>query len=203
MRYFSLFSGVGGFELALRPHECVGMSEINTHASAVLRYRFSHTKNYGDITKINWPDVPDFDLLVGGSPCQDMSVAGKRAGLAGERSGLFFQYVKALKAKQPRHFIWENVKGCLSSNGGRDFANILLAFSEAGYSFSWQLLNARNFGVPQNRERVFVIGTRGKSVGEVFFEPGDAKKDTGELSVSHSDSSHAIKRISRETTRSQ
>lgn len=220
MRFFSVFSGVGGFEIGIQqayadsrmggeggqdiriqqgqekehdpgthlsvperdsgqPDEgsrpqahCVGFSEIDKYASAVLRYRFPNTINYGDITKIDWASVPDFDLLVGGSPCQDLSVAGKGAGLSGSRSGLFREYLRALEAKKPHHFVWENVKGALSSSGGRDFATILNSFSEAGYSLSWQVLNAKDCGVPQNRERVFVIGTRADlgSAREVFFE---------------------------------
>jgi DNA (cytosine-5)-methyltransferase 1 len=182
MKYFSVFSGVGGFEqgisAALPSSTCIGFSEYDKHAAAVLKYRFPNVPQYGDITKIDWSTVPDFDLLVGGSPCQDLSIAGKRAGLAGARSGLFGEYCRALIEKKPAHFIWENVKGSLSSNGGRDFAAILLAFSEAGYSLQWQVLNAKDFGVPQNRERVFVIGTRGNGGREVFFERGTEREDT-------------------------
>lgn len=207
MKYFSLFSGVGGFEIGInnaydnsavgtstdrqingeeylpntesRDEEggqsasCIGFSEIDKYASAVLKYRFPSTTNYGDITKIDWSTIPDFDMLVGGSPCQSFSVAGKRAGFAGA-SGLFWEYLRCLKEKEPQYFIWENVKGCLSSNGGRDFATILTAFSEAGYSLTWQVLNAKDFGVPQNRERVFVIGTREGSPPEVLPEPEDS-----------------------------
>lgn len=173
MRYFSVFSGVGGFELGMpKDWECVGHSEIDQYAAAVLRYNFCTFKNYGDITKINWNKVPDFDLLVGGSPCQDLSVAGKRVGLGGSRSGLFGEYIKALEIKKPAYFIWENVKGSMSSNGGRDFATILNSMAEAGYATSWQVLNAKDFGVPQNRERVFVIGSRNQPPREVFFEGG-------------------------------
>lgn len=210
LRYFSLFSGVGGFELGIEPayannrpnlrdgnenlqaHSpdtqkrtdgitCVGFSEIDRNASAVLRYRFPNVKNYGDITKIDWSTVPDFDLLVGGSPCQDLSVAGKQRGLAGDRSGLFTEYIRALQSKKPTHFIWENVKGALSSNGGRDFAAILSAFSESGYALWWQVLNAKDFGVPQNRERVFIVGTRNGSPREVFFERGENQKSAGSI----------------------
>lgn len=214
MRYFSLFSGVGGFEIGIsnaydsnisgrsipkeiperkgsedignRLHSdvnddtrCVGFSEIDRHASAVLRYRFPNVTNYGDITKIDWSAVPDFDLLVGGSPCQSFSVAGKRAGFSGA-SGLYFEYLRALREKKPAHFIWENVKGVLSSNGGRDFARILDTMAEAGYSLWWQVLNARDFGVPQNRERVFVVGTRSDvgSPREIFFETGTGGKES-------------------------
>lgn len=204
MKHFDLFSGYGGFSLALEkiyddlqsteriqqgvmekdkylPNIrkpllgekplTIGFSEIDKYASAVLRYHWPNTKNYGDIKKINWSEVPDFDLLTGGSPCQDLSIAGKRKGLTGERSGLFYEYVRALQEKKPRYFIWENVKGALSSNGGRDFARVLNAFSEAGYSLWWQVLNAKDFGVPQNRERIFVIGFRDGCPREIFFEP--------------------------------
>jgi len=175
MRYFSTFSGVGGFEIALDGHECVGFSEVDKYAIQVYQHHFPDHHNYGDITKINWQSVPDFDLLVGGSPCQDLSVAGKQQGLDGKRSGLFWDYVKALEIKKPAHFVWENVKGALSSNEGRDFAEIINAFSEAGYSLWWQVLNAKDFGVPQNRERVFVLGTRNGSPREVFFETGGGR----------------------------
>lgn len=148
----------------------IGFSEIDKYASAVLKYHWPNTKNYGDITKIEWDKVPDFDLLTGGSPCQDLSIAGKRAGLSGERSGLFFSFTKCLEAKRPKYFIWENVKGALSSNSGWDFAYVINEMAEAGYSLWWQVLNAKDFGVPQNRERIFVVGFRDRSAPEVFFE---------------------------------
>lgn len=205
MKYFSLFSGVGGFELAINNFygnnnvgrvtsspdtqngrnkplsnfgngdgrranaTCIGYSEIDKHASSVYQYHYQSHKNYGDITKIDWNTVPNFDLVVGGSPCQDLSVAGRQAGLSGARSGLFFEFIRCLKEKQPANFIWENVKGALSSSGGRDFATIQVEFSEAGYDIEWQVLNAKDFGVPQNRERIFVVGhLRGKSQPKVF-----------------------------------
>jgi DNA (cytosine-5)-methyltransferase 1 len=209
MTHFDLFSGYGGFSLALqkvygdnnlRPNElagserpkelhntenelqqreCVdnfetiGFSEIDKYASAVLKYHWPNTKNYGDITNINWSEVPDFDLLTGGSPCQDLSIAGKRRGLEGERSGLFYEYMRAVREKKPKYFIWENVKGALSSNQGFDFATVINEMAEAGYSLWWQVLNAKDFGVPQNRERIFIIGFRDGSPREVFFEAGD------------------------------
>ena len=197
MKYFSLFSGVGGFELAInnvydnRPNirnrdktlsevqpittereggtTCVGFSEIDKYAISVYQYHYPNHKNYGDISKIEWNTVPDFDLVVGGSPCQDLSVAGKQKGLSGARSGLFFEFVRCLKEKQPTNFIWENVKGALSSSSGWDFARVQTEFSEAGYDVEWQVLNAKDFGVPQNRERVFIVGhLRGKSEPKVF-----------------------------------
>ncbi len=180
MKTFSLFSGVGGFEqgysnLLRYDWEIIGFSEIDKYASMVLKYHYPQVKNYGNISNIDWKQVPNFDLLTGGSPCQDFSIAGNRAGIVGSRSGLVWEYIRCLREKQPRYFIWENVKGVMSSRGGWDFANILTAFSESGYSLWWQVLNAKDFGVPQNRERVFVVGVRDGHPKEVFFEPKDSR----------------------------
>ena len=179
MKHFDLFSGYGGFSIACENNgiKTVGFSEIDKYASAVLKYHWPKVKNYGDISKINTEELPDFDLLTGGSPCQDLSIAGKRRGLAGQRSGLFMEYIRILNAKKPQYFIWENVKGALSSNYGFDFAVVLNEFSKAGYSLWWQVLNAKDFGVPQNRERIFIIGFRDGSPREVFFERKDCQKD--------------------------
>ena len=174
MKYFSMFSGVEGFGLGI-DGEPIGFSETDKYASMVLKYRFPNVKNYGDCTKIRWEEVADFDLLTGGSPCQDFSIAGKRRGLKGSRSALAWEFIRCLRDKKPRHFIWENVKGVMSSRGGWDFANLLSAFSESGYSLWWQVLNAKDFGVPQNRERVFVVGFRDGSPKEIFFEREDSK----------------------------
>ena len=177
IKVFSVFSGVGGFEQGLDDRfEVIGFSEIDKYANQVLKYHYPNIPNYGDITKINWNDIPDFDLLTGGSPCQDLSIAGKRRGLAGARSGLFMEYIRILHHKKPKYFIWENVKGALSSNYGFDFAVVLNEFSEAGYNLWWQVLNAKDFGVPQNRERIFVVGFREECPQEVFFEREDNEK---------------------------
>lgn len=171
MRYFEMFAGVGGIGLGLpKDWECVGLSEWDKYASQVLKYHYPNTNNYGDCTKIKWEQISNFDLLTGGSPCQDFSIAGKRRGLAGTKSSLAWEFIRALRTKQPRYFLWENVKGVLSSRSGWDFANLLSAFSESGYSLWWQVLNAKDFGVPQNRERIFVIGFRDESPKEIFFK---------------------------------
>ena len=131
MRYFSSFTGAGGFDLAVpKDWKCVGHSEIDKHASMVLKYRFPDVKNYGDINAIKWDEVPDFDILFGGTPCQDLSLAGKRKGLAGERSGLFFKFVEALKAKKPEYFVWENVKGTFSTKTFIDFEDAINIISD-------------------------------------------------------------------------
>jgi len=177
VKYFSFASGVAGLELGFpKDWECVGFAEIDKYASAILKYHFPNIKNYGDVYAIKWKEIPDFDLLSGGTPCQDLSIAGKRAGLAGSRSRLFFEFIRALKEKKPKYFIWENVKGALSSNEGFDFVRVLLEFSEAGYNLWWQVLNAKDFGVPQNRERIFIVGFREESPPEVFFKPENSGK---------------------------
>lgn len=126
-------------------------------------------KNYGDITKINVSELPDFDLLVGGFPCQSFSIAGKRRGFDDTRGTLFFDLARICAEKRPRLVVFENVKGLLSHDQGKTFQTILGVLSDLGYGVQWQVLNSKNFGVPQNRERVFIIGhLRGTSRPEVF-----------------------------------
>lgn len=126
-------------------------------------------KNYGDITKIKAEDLPDFDCLVGGFPCQAFSIAGKRKGFEDTRGTLFFDLARILRAKQPRLFVFENVKGLLSHDSGQTFKTIIATLDELGYDLQWQVLNSKDFGVPQNRERVFIVGhLRGTPRPEVF-----------------------------------
>jgi DNA (cytosine-5)-methyltransferase 1 len=197
MKYFSAFTGVGGFDMGMPPDwECVGHSEIDKYANMVLKYRFEDVKNYGNAEKIDWKEIPDFDLLAGGTPCQDLSISGKRAGLTGSRSRLFFEFARALREKRPRYFIWENVAGALSSNGGWDFARVLLEFSEAGYSVWWQVLDAAWFGIPQHRERVFVVGSLGDEPPlKILFEPAHAGSLAGAQKI------ETIHRSRRQTKR--
>lgn len=139
---------------------CIGLSEIDKYASAVLKYRFPNTTNYGDCSKINWSEVPDFDLLTGGVPCQSWSIAGKRGGFDDLRGTMWWEFTRALREKQPKWFIAENVKGLLSHDKGKSFEKICEELCDCGYAIDFELLNAKNFGVPQNRERVFIIGKR-------------------------------------------
>lgn len=178
MKHFDLFSGYGGFTIACENLgiETIGFSEVEKHAIAVLKYHYPNIKNYGDITKLEWNELPDFDLLTGGSPCQDFSIAGKRQGLEGARSSLAWEFIRGLRIKKPRYFLWENVKGVMSSRSGWDFANLISAFSESGYALWWQVLNAKDFGVPQNRERIFVLGVRNGSPKEIFFKRENTEK---------------------------
>jgi len=206
MRYFSTFSGIGGFEVGIRnafeefssrnKNEsnsddntnqleritvpvCVGYSEIDKWADRVYKYHFKGVKNYGDITKINAKELPSFDCLIGGFPCQAFSIAGKRGGFSDTRGTLFFDLARILREKQPRLFVFENVKGLLSHDGGRTFKTIISTLYELGYDVQWQVLNSKDFGVPQNRERVIIVGhLRGTSRPEVFPIIGKAEENT-------------------------
>ena len=149
---------------------CVGYSEIDKYAIQTFEHHFGkEVINYGDATKLNTSELPDFDLLVGGFPCQAFSLAGKRAGFEDTRGTLIFDVVRVLRDKRPRHFILENVKGLLSHEGGKTFAAILEILTDTGYDVSWSIHNSKNYGVPQNRERVYLIGNlRGERRPQVF-----------------------------------
>ena len=169
MRYFSMFSGIGGFELGIgNKAECIGYSEIDKYAIQIYQRHFNH-KNYGDCVAINPDELPDFDLLVGGFPCQSFSIAGKRGGFEDTKGTLFFEIARIVKVKRPRLLLLENVKGLLSHDKGNTFATIIATIDELGYDCQWQVLNSKNFGVPQNRERVFIVGhLRGTPRPKVF-----------------------------------
>ena len=134
--------------------DCIGYSEIDKYAIQIYQKHFNH-KNYGDATKINASELPDFDLLVGGFPCQAFSIAGKRGGFGDTRGTLFFDIARIAKAKKPLHMLLENVKGLVSHDGGKTLETILLALQELGYYVNIEVYNSKDFGVPQNRERIF------------------------------------------------
>ncbi|WP_250620814.1 DNA (cytosine-5-)-methyltransferase [Bacillus subtilis] len=166
LRVMSLFSGIGAFEGALRnigvEYELVGFSEIDKYAikSYCAIHNVDEQLNYGDVSKIDKKTLPDFDLLVGGSPCQSFSVAGHRKGFEDTRGTLFFQYIETLKEKQPKFFVFENVKGLINHDKGNTLNVMAEAFSEVGYRIDLELLNSKFFKVPQNRERIYIIGIR-------------------------------------------
>ena len=180
MKFVDLFAGVGGFRLGLEHngHECVYSSEIDKYARAVYEYQWEQPA--GDITKIKAADVPDHDILCGGFPCQPFSIAGKRKGFQDIRGTLFGEIIRIAKEKRPGILFLENVKGLLSIDNGRCFATILLSLEELGYSVEWEVLNSKNFGVPQNRERVFIIGHLGDGSGSEIFPLGKSNPDCSE-----------------------
>ena len=161
MKYFSMFAGIGGFEYGIQKAtdwKCIGYSEIDRYAKAIYRRHFPTHKDFGDATRIKTNEFPNFDILVGGFPCQSFSIAGKRKGFNDTRGTLFFEIARVLQNKRPRYFLLENVKGLLSHEKGKTLQTILEVLANLGYSIEWQVLNSKNFGVPQNRERVFFIG---------------------------------------------
>ena len=156
-----LFSGIGGFHLGF---EKAGykvtsfFSEIDKHAIAVYQHQFKDSKYVGSVTDVRGADLPSIDLITFGSPCQDFSLAGKRAGMEGQRSSLIFEAIRLIHECRPRVFVWENVKGTFSSNNGADFWAIIQAFANiGGYRLEWQLLNT-SWVLPQNRERIYLVG---------------------------------------------
>jgi DNA (cytosine-5)-methyltransferase 1 len=166
MKYFSMFSGIGGFEYGINDKgTCIGFSEIDNYAKSIYKKHFPNHTDWGDATKIKTKTLPKFDLLVGGFPCQAFSVAGKRKGFKDTRGTLFFEIARVLKDKRPRHFLLENVAGLLSHDDGKTFQTILRVLTDLGYNIEWALLNSKDFGVPQNRERVFIVGHFGGKCG--------------------------------------
>jgi len=155
--------------------ECVGYSEIDKYAITTYQKHFPDHTNYGDCTKINPEELPDFDFLCGGFPCQAFSIAGKRKGFEDVRGTLFFDIARIIKVKRPKVILLENVKGLLNHEKGKTFSVIIQTLAELGYRTQWMVLNSKFFGVPQNRERVFIIGSlRGERRPEVlpFREDG-------------------------------
>jgi DNA (cytosine-5)-methyltransferase 1 len=197
LRYFSTFSGIGGFEIGIGERgECVGYSEIDKYAAKIYQSHFPSHINYGDITAINEQELPDFDLLVGGFPCQSFSIAGKRGGFNDTRGTLFFDIARIAEAKRPRLLLLENVKGLLSHEQGRTFFTIIATLDELGYDCQWQVLNSKDFGVPQNRERVFIVGhLRGTPRPEVFPFAGKGEGTAIDALVQANNPAHSSRRV--------
>lgn len=177
MNYISVFSGIEAASVAWSRlgWEPVAFSEIEAFPNAVLEERFPDVPNLGDITKVDWSEYHGkIDVLIGGSPCQSFSVAGRREGLQGE-SRLMWEYVRAVRDVRPRIFVWENVPGALTSEGGAAFGQLLSEMDACGYGLAWRVLDAQFFDVAQRRERVFLVGCLGNWGGartacEILFE---------------------------------
>ena len=166
LTFIDFFAGVGGFRLGFEQAglRCIGFCENDKFALKSYKAMFDTKGEWhkDDINTIKSEEIPYADIWCGGTPCQDVSIAGMRKGLSGDRSGLFFKFIELLKGKdekdKPTFIVLENVKGLLSSHRGFDFTEYLHQISQAGYDAIWQVLNSKDFGVPQNRERVFLIG---------------------------------------------
>ena len=179
--YGSLFSGVGGFDLGLDAAgmRCLWQVEIDKQARAVLRHRWPDVPKYEDVCNVGAAELVRPDLICGGFPCQDLSVAGRRAGLAGERSGLFHEFMRIVAELAPRWVLLENVPGLLSSNGGRDMGTVLGTLGKLGYGYAYRVLDLQHFGVPQRRRRVFIVAhSGGICPPEILFEPESLRGDS-------------------------
>ena len=183
----SLFAGVGGFELALGNHgvKVVASVEIDDAARGVLAHKFPDSKLFSDVKEVTGDDliaagfIPERGIITGGFPCQDLSVAGKRAGLDGARSGLYWEIVRLAEETQSKWLVLENVPGLLTSQSGRDMGIVLGTLVDRGYSVSWRVLDAQHFGVPQRRRRVFIVAgrTTDRRVGQILLEPEGSRRD--------------------------
>ncbi len=187
----SLFAGVGGFDLAMENNgvNVVATCEIDKNASSVLAQKFPNAKLFSDVQEVTGEQLiragfePRNGIITGGFPCQDLSVAGRRAGLAGERSGLFWEIARIIQETETEWFVLENVPGLLSSNKGKDMGIVIGTLADLGYSVAWRVLDAQYFGVPQRRRRVFIIGRRnsnGASVAKVLFESESMRGDSSQ-----------------------
>ncbi len=181
MRVASLFSGIGGFELGIKQAKIPGTvlvfsSENNKFAKQIYEKNFG-VEPHDDIRKINTKDIPEHDLLVGGFPCQTFSMSGKRAGFDDARGTLFFEIARIARDKRPEVLLLENVRGLLSHDKGRTFETILKTLDEIGYDAEWQVLDSKNFGVPQSRNRVYIIGhLRGECSKWIFPITGENRQ---------------------------
>ena len=187
MNFIDICAGIGGFRSGLEQagHKCIGYVEIDKYARKSYEAMYDTNEEWTaeDITKIQSEEIPQADLWCFGFPCQDISVAGRQKGLQGERSGIFYSIINLLKSKdtedRPEWILVENVKNLLSLHGGREFTEVLYQISEAGYDAQWYLINSKDHGVPQNRERVFIIGHLRERGGFKILSETGTNRQTG------------------------
>jgi len=177
MKFFDLFAGIGGFRVGLEAHghECIGSCEIDKYARKIYAKNFGHEPRFKDVREIETKDLPEFDILCAGFPCQSFSIVGNRKGFEDKRGNLFFEIVRLAKEKRPPILLLENVQGLLSHEKGETFRVIVQTLDELGYDVEWQLLNSRYF-VPQSRARLYIIGHLRRSSGGEILPLGEVSK---------------------------
>ena len=202
----SLFSGIGGFDLGFQQagfrvtYQC----EIDKYCNEILRRHWPKVPRGENIKEVvnNESEIPDSDVWVGGFPCQDVSLArmGKRDGLRGKRSGLFYEFAQLVERDRPRILVIENVPGLLSSHGGRDFGIIIRTLAELGYGVGWRVFNSKNFGIPQSRQRVFIVGCYRENggPGDILFEPECGERDDAKSRSNGAKTVSPFKRVFRD-----
>jgi DNA (cytosine-5)-methyltransferase 1 len=189
----SLFSGIGGFELAGEwcGHETIWQSEIDPYCVSLLSERFPRARQLGDIRYIDWSTVERPDIITGGFPCQDISGAGKGAGLEGARSGLWFEFARCIREVRPGFVIVENVRRLLTIHGGRDFGTVLRTLAELGYDAEWSVYGASDVGANHIRKRAWILAyanSRLKKESDEALRAGRTSAQSGSQDVSHSGS---------------
>lgn len=205
IRVFESFAGYGSQAMALKrlqrdfpnkvKFEFVGISEIEPYAIAAYNACHGDTPNFGDISKIDWTQVPDFDLFTYSFPCQDISTAGKQKGFiegSGSRSSLLWECRRAVEAKRPKFLLMENVKALVQKKFMPEFQRWIDTLADLGYVSFWQVLNAKNFGTPQNRERVFMVSILGEATFE-FPKPFPLEKRLRDVLEENVDESYYLK----------
>ena len=178
VRFIDLFAGIGGIRKGLEDAcqkigvstQCVFTSEIKEYAIAVYQENFHENNIYGDISQISIAEIPKFDILLAGFPCQPFSTAGTRQGFLDTRGTLFFEIEKILEAKQPFGFLLENVEGLVKHDRGRTLATILNKLEQLNYNVTWKVLNAKDFGVPQDRKRIYIVGNKNYPISLEFSQ---------------------------------
>ncbi len=189
MKVVSLFSGIGGFELGIKNSqleaEVVFSSEIDKYATASYLSNFHNNNLKGDITKISEKDIPNHDLLVAGFPCQAFSIAGKQEGFNDTRGTLFFDVTRILKEKKPKYFLLENVKNLVVHDGGKTFKTIIKALNQIGYTVDFTIINSVEAGLPQNRERTYIVGIFNGKTSEKNTDKRNKKIDTLKLTFDY------------------
>ena len=185
LTFIDFCAGIGGGRLAFEKLGliCLGFSEIDKNAEKT--YRLFHGEkeiNYGDLTNINMDELPDFDVMVGGFPCQTFSVIGQRKGMSDKRGEIIFHLIDIMKKKNVKFFLLENVKGLVNHDNGRSLKIILEALDEAGYYVNWKVLNSINYDVPQMRERIYFVGTRKDLLkNKIIFSFPNSDKQTANV----------------------
>ena len=185
VKVIDLFAGIGGIRLGVEQAfgsvDCVFTSEIDKHAVTTYKANFKDGHIFGDIKQIDASDVPDHDILLAGFPCQPFSQAGLKKGFTDTRGTLFFDIERILLAKQPKAFLLENVKQLKGHDKGRTFQTIIDHLNKAGYKVFYEILKARDFGVPQNRERIYIVGFLDHNINFEFPKPTNLPTRVGDI----------------------
>ncbi len=197
----SLFSGIGGIDLGFERagFQTTFQCEINKYCLSILKKHWPTVPKRKNIKELPYATIPNSDVWAGGFPCQDVSLAraSQRAGLKGKRSGLFYDFARLIGEGRPRIVLLENVHGLLHSHKGRDFETVIRTLAELGYSVGWRVFNSKNFGVPQSRQRVYIVGCNRDATGpgKILFESECRNGDAAESKTTRKESVSPFKRV--------